>query len=145
MAPCKYIEKICDSFEQIFDRPSKKNGMSLMKKNDHLELDTSKLFNLDEIQLYESLIVALQWVVSIGKFDIKIAVMILSSFRVAPRCEHIKQLKPIYGYLAKMKNAVIRIRTGEPEFSSIPTNEFDAKSMTDVFTKVVIAATRKFL
>jgi len=36
--------------------------------------------------------------------------------------EHVKH---IYGYLAKMKSAAIRIRTSEPDYSSIPDQGFD--------------------
>ena len=125
MSPRKYIEKICDSFERMFGHPPKQNVMSPMEKNDHPEIDTSELLDLDGIQQYQSLIGALQWVVSIGRFDIQTAVMTLSSFRVAPRRGHFERIKRIYGYLAKMKHAVIRIRTGEPDFSGLSTNEFD--------------------
>ena len=74
---------------------------------------------------YQSLIGALHWVVTIGRFDIQIAVMSLSSFRAAPRRGHLERVKRIYGYLAKMKHAIIRIRTDEPDLSSLPILEFD--------------------
>ena len=52
--------------------------------------------------------------------------MSLSSFRAAPRRGHLDRVKRIFGYLAKMKHAVIRIRTDDPDFSSlIPNLEFD--------------------
>jgi hypothetical protein len=35
---------------------------------------------------------------------------------------HVKRL---YGYLAKMKDGVIRIQTGEPDYSALPDQEFD--------------------
>jgi hypothetical protein len=38
-----------------------------------------------ETQRYQSLIGAMQWAISIGRFDIITAVMILSSFRAMPR------------------------------------------------------------
>ena len=85
MAPRKYIEKICDSFKRIFGHPPKTNVSSIIEKNDHPELDTSELLDLEEIQRYQSLIGALQWVVSIGRFDVQTTVMTLSSFRIALR------------------------------------------------------------
>ena len=66
--------------------------------------------------MYQSLIGALQWVVSIGRFDIQTSVMTLSSFRSSPRRGHLDRVKRIYGYLSKMRNALIRIRTDEPDF-----------------------------
>ena len=53
---------------------------SPIEKNDHPELDTSDLLNDEDIVKYQSLIGALQWVVSIGQFDVMTAVMTLSSF-----------------------------------------------------------------
>ena len=44
---------------------------------------------------------ALQWAVSLGRFDIHTAVMTMGSFRVAPREGHLQRLKRVYGYLRK--------------------------------------------
>jgi len=49
----------------------------------------------------------------------------LSSFRAAPRRGHLYRARRIYGYLAKMKHAVIRIRTAEPDYSDLPDFEYD--------------------
>ena len=63
--------------------------------------------------------------VSIGRFDVQTSVMTLSSFRAAPRRGHLERVKRIFGYLLKMKHAVIRIRTEEPDHSAVPHNEYD--------------------
>ena len=84
MAPRKYIEKICGSFERMLGHPPKQNCTSPIENNDHPELDNSELLDVDWIQKYQSLIGALQWVVTIGRFDVQTAVMSLSSFRAAP-------------------------------------------------------------
>ena len=56
--------------------------------------------------------------------------MTLSSFSVAPSRGHLERIKRIYGYLAKMKHGIIRIRTEEPDYSEIPVPEYDwAKSV----------------
>ena len=65
MAPCKYIEKICDSFERMFGHSPKTNVSSPIEKNDHPELDISKLLDLEWTHTYQSLIGALKWVVTI--------------------------------------------------------------------------------
>ena len=85
MAPRKYIEKICGSLERMFGHAPRQTVTSPIEKNDHPELDTSELLDDEWIQKYQSLIGALQWVVSIGRFDIQTAVISLSSFRAAPR------------------------------------------------------------
>ena len=52
-------------------------------------------------------------------------VMSLSSFRVAPRIGHIERCKHIYVYLSKMRHAVIRVRTDDPDFSALPDITYD--------------------
>jgi hypothetical protein len=68
---------------------------------------------------------ALQWMVTIGRFDILTSVMTMSGFRVAPRKGHLEGLKRIYGYLSKVRHAAIRIRTEEPHYSDLPEIEHD--------------------
>ena len=104
---------------------SPKQASSPLEKNDHPELDTSEELDVDGIKKYQSLIGALQWAVSIGRMDITTAVMSMSSFRVAPRKGHLERIKRIYGYLCKMKHTSIRIRTDEPDYSDIPSPEYD--------------------
>jgi len=125
MTPRKYIENMCATFEQLFGCPPKQVVTSPIEKNDHPELDTSELLDLDNITKYQSLIGALQWAVSIGRFDIMTSVMTLSSFQAAPCRGHMECVKCIYGYLAKMKSAAIQICTAEPDYSPLPAQDFE--------------------
>jgi hypothetical protein len=68
---------------------------------------------------------ALQWAISLGRFDILTPVMTMSSFRAAPREGHLQRLKHIYGYLRKRKDGAIRIRTGIPDLSHLPDVQYD--------------------
>ena len=123
--PSKYIEHICDSFEIVFYRPPNKHIMSYVEKNDHSELDITKLLDLNGLQQYQSLIVDLQGVFRICRFDIQTTMMTFFFFSVASCRGYIKQIKRVYGYLPEMKHAVITIRTSEHNFSDLPTIEFD--------------------
>ena len=125
--PKKYIERMMASYLQMFNEQPKSNVSSPLEHGDHPELDTSALLDPDETQKYQSLVGAMQWAVSIGRIDITTAVMTLSSFRAAPRKGHLERAKRVYHYLCKMKNAVIRIRTDEPDLSAIPEPEYDWK------------------
>ena len=125
LAPRKYIEKMVANYERLFGQPPKQNVHSPLEKGDHPEIDESELLDLQGIKLYQSLIGALQWAVTIGRFDIMTAVMTLSGFRVAPRQGHLDRVKRVYGYLSKMRHAAIRIRTEEPDFSDLPDLQLD--------------------
>ena len=124
-APRKYIEKMISTYEHLFGSKPKTVYHSPLDSGDHPELDTSDLLDMQHVQIYQSLIGAMQWAVSIGRFDITTAVMTMSSFRAAPCQGHLDRVKRIYGYLAKMKHGVIRIRTDEPDYSGLPNQEFD--------------------
>ena len=51
--------------------------------------------------------------------------MTLSGFREVPRQGHLDRVKRIYGYLSKMRHAVIRVRMEEPDYSDLPIPEYD--------------------
>ncbi len=125
MMPTKYIEKMISTYERLFGTKPKQTYTSPIEKGDHPELDDTELLEPDDIVKYQSLIGALQWVVTIGRFDVTTAVMTLSSFRVAPRKGHMERAKRMYGYLAKMRYACIRFRTEEPDYSDLPDFEYD--------------------
>ena len=122
--PRRYIEKMMDTYQRMFGSKPRE-ASSPLEKGDHPELDTSEELNAEGIKQYQSLIGALQWAISLGRMDITTAVMSMSSFRAAPRVGHLDRLKRIYGYLGKMKHATIRIRTGEPDYSDLPQQEYD--------------------
>jgi hypothetical protein len=51
--------------------------------------------------------------------------MTLSSYRSIPRRGHLDRAKRVCCYLARMKHAVIRFRTEEPDYLDLPTQEYD--------------------
>ena len=121
----KYHKKMMDAHTRMFGGPPKQNVQSPIEKGDHPELDTSELLEPDDVSKYQSLIGSLQWAITIGRFDIATAVMTLSSFRAAPRKGHMERVKRIFGYLAKMDRACLRIRTEEPDYSDLHIPEYD--------------------
>jgi len=125
MAPKKYIERLILSYERMFGKKPSTNVYSPLEKGDHPELDDSELLDQTGIQQYQSLIGSLQWAISLGRFDIATAVMSMSSFRAAPRRGHLQRLQRICGYLTKMKHATIRFRTHQPDYSDLPSKEYD--------------------
>ena len=106
--PRKYIEWMVDTYVRLFGEKLKELYSSPLKKGDHPELNTSDLLDTDGIQKSQSMIGAMQWAISIGRFDIATAFMVLSSFCVAPRVRHLEHCKRIYAYRSKMQHAVIR-------------------------------------
>ena len=124
-APKKYIEKMIGTYEKLFGSKPNHKVTSPLEKGDHPEIDTSDYLGDNEIKIYQSLIGALQWAVTLGRMDITTAVMSMSAFRAEPRVGHLDRVKRMYSYLSKFKNATIRIRTGEPDYSDLPDPDYD--------------------
>ena len=67
----------------------------------------------------------LQWAITLGRYDILAQVVSMSRFRLAPTIGHSERMKRLYGYLAKTKHFAIRYRAKEPDYSSLPEQEYE--------------------
>ena len=61
------------------------NVKSPLEKNDHIELDNTELCNEEQITKYKCMIGQLQWVITLGTYDILAHVMSMSRFKIAPK------------------------------------------------------------
>ena len=122
--PSKYIKKMMSAYESMFGTKPKEYT-SPLDKGDHPELDESEELDPDGISKYQSLIGSLQWLVTLGRFDVATAVMTMSRFRAAPRKGHLERIKRIYGYVRKHNSGFIRVRTHLPDYSSLPHQQHD--------------------
>jgi hypothetical protein len=82
-----------------------------MEEKYHPEIDKKELIDATGNKQYQSLIGALQWLVTLGCFDIQLAVAAMSSYCVSPCIGHLNRLKRVYGYLKRNQNGVIRFCT----------------------------------
>jgi hypothetical protein len=73
-----------DSYERIFGEKPSTKCHSPIEHGDHPELDTTEFLDDEGTNKYQSVVGTLQWVVSIGRFDVQTVVMTLSSFRAQP-------------------------------------------------------------
>ena len=122
--PRRYVNKILESYERMFKEKPRKSRPPL-EGGDHPELDTSELCDEHQTKQFQTLIGQLQWLFSLGRFDIAVHVMSLSRFRAQPRKGHLERAKRIVGYLLFLPDGAIRFRTGEPDFSSLKDQEYD--------------------
>ena len=73
---------------------------------------------------YLTMVGQLQWLVTLGRFDIHAQVATMSRFRAAPRQGHMDRLKRIYSYAIRTKDYAIRFRTEQPDYSFLPDQDF---------------------
>ena len=125
VSPQRHIEKMVDTYKRVFGESPSHRSSSPLESNDHPEIDTSEFLGEEDIQKYQSLIGAVQWAISIGRFDIGAQVMTMSSFRASPRQGHLERAKRMVGYLSKFRLAELRVLTDEPDFSDVEVAEYD--------------------
>ena len=65
----------------------------------HAELDESNLVPPEKISLYQSLLGSVNWIITLGRFDISYAINTLSRYSMAPREGHMKAMHRVFGYL----------------------------------------------
>ena len=113
-----YVKKMIMNYEVMFGKKPTEYSSPMIEK-DHPELDTTPELDENGIKQYQSLIGALQWLVTLGRFDILIGVTTMSSYRIAPREGHLERLKRIIGYVKRHPDGAIRFRTNIPDHESI--------------------------
>ena len=87
--------------------PSRTNNP--MVTEDHPENDDSELLTEREHRLYQRLVGILQWLVTLGRFDITYAVASLSRFNSAPRIGHLERAYRVFGYLQTFPNKSVEV------------------------------------
>ena len=83
--PKKYIEKLKETYVSLFDTKPSTGLKTPLEKNDHHELDTSEILEGQEVNHYLTMVGQLQWLITLGRFDIQAQVITISRFRAQPR------------------------------------------------------------
>ena len=91
-----------------------------LEKNDHLELHTSDILEGQEVNYYLTIVGQLQWLITLGRFDIQAQVITMSRFQAQPRQQHLERLQRIYAYVIRTKDCTTWFRTTEPHYSYLP-------------------------
>ena len=123
--PRKYIDTFTDTYRRLFNDDPPKVYKTPLDKNDHPELDTSEILEGDIAAKYLTMVGQLQWLVTLGRFDIHTQVPAMSRFRAAHRHRHMDRLKRIYSYAIRTKDYAIRFRIDQPDYSFLPDQDFD--------------------
>ena len=76
----------------MFKQDPPMNMRTPLDKNDHQKLDDTELLNDKSIQHYLTMVGQLQWLVTLGRFDIHAQVTTMFRFRSAPRKGHLERL-----------------------------------------------------
>ena len=122
--PRKYVEKILESYEKMFDNKPKKTRTPL-SAGDHPDNDLSEFCDQDQIKQYQTIVGQLIWLSGLGRFDIAVYIITMSRFSLQLRIGNLERLKKIIGYLANFMHGSSRFRLHEPDYSNLPHREYD--------------------
>ena len=123
--PKKYVEKLKETYVRLFITEPSKGFKTPLEKNDHPELYTSDILEGQQVNHYLTMVGQLQWLITLGRFDIQAQVITMSRFQAQPRQGHLGRLKRIYAYVIRTKDYAIRFRTTQPDYSYLPDQNFD--------------------
>ena len=106
----KYVERLKDTYVSMFGERIDR-VREPMQYNTHPELDDSRLCTPDEITQFQCLLGALQWTISLCRFDIAGAILALNTFSVSPRVGHVELIKRVARYVICNPRNGTRYRT----------------------------------
>ena len=120
-----YIEQIVPKFEQLFN-VTLRGIKTPMDKNYHPEIDASPLLGPEDASKYCSVLGALNWVVTLGRFDIQYATSAMSRFCFAPRKGHMLGAHRILHYLKAFPKGRIIVDTNYFDHSAYQPQEHES-------------------
>ena len=91
----KKIDKLVETYIRLFNEDPPNGYKTPLDQNDDPELDISEILEGDLFAKYLTMVSQLQWLVTLGRFDLHAQVATISRFRAAPRQGHMDRLKRI--------------------------------------------------
>ena len=117
-----YIENVVPKFETLFGHEFSKQNTPMLE-NFHPEIDDSPLCSYDESAKFRSVIGSLNWIITLGRYDVSYATCALSRFNMAPRIGHLAAAKRILGYLKVYKKGRIIFDISYIDHSTYPVED----------------------
>ena len=74
---------------------------------------------------YLTMVGQLQWLVTLGRFDLPCSSSNHVKAQSCPRQGHMDRLKRIYSYAIRTRDYAVRFRTDQPDYSFLPDQDFD--------------------
>ena len=117
-----YISNVIPKFEKLFNMTFK-SIKTPMDSDYHPELDDSPFLSQLDASKFRSIIGSINWIITLGRFDVQFATMSLSRFSMAPREGHLKAAQRILTYLKTFSKGRIIMDNSYPDHSKYPTEE----------------------
>jgi len=104
-----YIQNCIPKMLKLYGIDQFKTSTIPMDPEYHPELDKSPLMDADGVSKHRSVIGSLNWILTLGRFDIAYSLNTMNRHCMAPRVGHWEAMKKIFGYLKKFQKGQIII------------------------------------
>eukprot|EP00957_Ditylum_brightwellii_P004703 357701-Ditylum_brightwellii.AAC.1 len=93
--------------------------------NFHAKIDDSDFLTGDDISKYRIVVGSLNWLVTLGHYDIHYTICTLVLHMMMPRQGHLHAMRRVFGYLKQNYNFSINNDIKEPNLSMHKIEEYD--------------------
>jgi len=119
-----YIKRVCEKIERLMEWRLR-HVVNPMDPKYYPELDTSDFLVGDDISKYRMLVGSLNWLVTLGRYDIQYTSASLARYMMAPRQGHMHAMMRVFGYLKFNSKFKIDYDITEPDFSMHKITKYD--------------------
>ena len=119
-----YVKRICDKIKGLMGWKLK-GYMNPMDPNFHAEIDDSNYLEGDDISIYRMMVGSLNWLVTLGRYDIHHTVCTLARHMMMPRVGHMHAMRRVFGYLEQNYKFSIDYNIKEPDFTMHKVESYD--------------------
>ena len=120
-----YITRICDKIESLMDWKGLRNYGCPMEPNYHPELDASPFLTDDAASKYRMMVGSLNWLVTLGRWDVHYVTQTMSRYSMLPREGHLEAMQRVFGYLKNHNKVRVVYDVAEPAHSRFTSPKFD--------------------
>ncbi len=113
-----YIKNMVPRFEKLFEGELR-TFKTPMPDDYHPEVDDSPLVNSDNAAIYRSITGSINWLVTLGRFDLAYANSTMSRYNMQPREGHMKQAKRMLGYVKAFNKGKLLFDTNFPNHADL--------------------------
>ena len=113
-----YIKNMVPKYEKLFDRELK-TYKTPMAEDYHPEVDDSPFVSMDDAAIYRSITGSINWLVTLGRFDLAYANSTMSRYNMQPREGHMKQAKRMLGYVKMFSKGKLLFDTSFPNHADL--------------------------
>jgi len=123
----QYIKEAIRNVENNLQRQNRKlpKVYQPLPSNYHPELDITPLLTDDEVNLYQSYVSILRWIVELGRLDIYVHVAFMSAYLSNPRVGHMEAILYIFGYLKAHDRSTMVFDPGYLQWKDSDFLEYD--------------------